>query len=363
MSAMKKVRPFIIILIALLQVRSNAAKANVGYTPHVSLPLTSVAKKYVLILSKSSQSVVVLDYNTLDSITSIPVGADPHEVITSPDGSKAYISRPEMNDSGHHITILNLQSLQKEQTIDTRPFYIPHGLALQSNRLWFTAQGSKAVAVYDLNVKKVTQVFGTGQDFTHLIQLRPDGKAFYTTNVESGTVSIYELEELPPYMPPTGVLPQGAKPRQEWRQTLIQVEPGCEGFDVSKDGKELWTASPAGNIFVIDLENKRLKSRIHSDVLGLHRLKITPDGETVCIVSVKTGELLYYNRQTQQLEQTVKTGQGAGIYMDEQKNRMFLSCTPNNYVSVVDLATRKEIRRIPIGRPDGITSVSVNTPN
>ena len=50
-------------------------------------------------------------------------------------------------------------------------------------------------------------------------------------------------------------------------------------------------------------------------------------------------------------------GQGAGIYMDKESNRMFISCTPNNYVVVMDLATKKEIKRISIGRPDGITSV------
>jgi len=89
----------------------------------------------------------------------------------------------------------------------------------------------------------------------------------------------------------------------------------------------------------------------------LHRLKITPDGKTVCVVSVKTGDLLFYNKQTHGLEHKMNIGQGAGIYMDKESNRMFISCTPNNYVVVMDLATKKEIKRISIGRPDGITSV------
>ncbi|WP_163407066.1 hypothetical protein [Flavobacterium ajazii] len=52
-------------------------------------------------------------------------------------------------------------------------------------------------------------------------------------------------------------------------------------------------------------------------------------------------------------------GRGAGIYMDKESNRMFVSCTPDNYVIVIDLTTRKEIKRLEIGRPDGITSVIV----
>lgn len=319
----------------------------------------SDVKKYVLVLSKGSQSVLVLDYKTLDSITSIPVGADPHEIITNPSGTLAYVSRPEMNDNGHHIAVLDLKHLTLNSTIDTRPFYLPHGLAFLKGQLWFTAQGSKAVAVYDILKQKVVQVFGTGQNFTHLIYISDDGKAFYTTNVESGTVSIYTFEDLPPYMPPTGVLPRGARPRHQWRQTLVPVNMGAEGFDVSKDGKELWTASPDGFLIVLDLEKKQVKTKINTHVLGLHRLKITPDGQTVCVVSVKTGDLLYYNRQTLKLEEKVHIGQGAGIYMDKNSNRMYVSCTPDNCVDVIDLNTRKEIRKIYTGRPDGITSVEV----
>ena len=158
-------------------------------------------------------------------------------------------------------------------------------------------------------------------------------------------------------MPPTGVLPANAKPRLEWRQDLVNVGFGSEGFDISKDGTEVWTARPDGYIVIVDLIKKEVITKIDSKVLGLHRLKITPDSKTVCIVSVKTGDLLFYNRQTQKLEQKINIGQGAGIYMDAKSNRMFVSCTPNNYVVVLDLATRKEIKRITVGRPDSTTSV------
>lgn len=317
-------------------------------------------KNYILILAKAEKKMLVLDYTTLDTIIGIPAGDDPHEIVTNPDNSLAYISNPVMNGNGHEIHVINLKTLQPEKIIDTSPFYIPHGLAYQNDKLWFTAQGSKSVVLYDAKREKMEQIFGTGENFTHLIQVAPDGNRFYTTNVESGTLSIYEKKEIPPYMPPTGVLPANAKPRIEWIQYLVDVGFGSEGFDISNDGTELWTARPDGYIVIVDLIKKEIKAKINSKVLGLHRLKITPDGKTVCIVSVKTGDLLFYNRQTQKLEQKINIGQGAGIYMDAKSNRMFVSCTPNNYVVVLDLATRKEIKRITVGRPDSITSVSVN---
>ncbi|MFC3161288.1 hypothetical protein SAMN05443633_101363 [Chryseobacterium arachidis] len=48
--------------------------------------------KYILGLSKTDHKMVVLDYNSLEIISRIPVGEDPHEVVTSDDGSVAYVA-------------------------------------------------------------------------------------------------------------------------------------------------------------------------------------------------------------------------------------------------------------------------------
>ena len=313
-------------------------------------------KSYILALSKAEKKMAVYDFETLDSITSVDVSEDPHEIMVRAEARTAFISHPVMNGSGHLITQVNLENLKTEKVIDTRPFYIPHGLAYHSDRLWYTAQGSKSVVVYDTKSGKTQEVFGTGQDFTHLIYLKKDGSGFFTTNVESGTVSIYEKTKLPPYMPPTGVLPANAKDRLEWRQTLVDAGIGAEGFDVTKDETELWTARPDGFAVAIDLSGRKVSALIDTKVLGLHRLKITPDGKTVCIVSVKTGDLLFLDRNTHKIEQKLHIGRGAGIFIDN-KNRMFISCTPDNFISVIDLVTRKEIRKIKIGRPDGVNAI------
>ncbi|MFC3161286.1 hypothetical protein SAMN05443633_101361 [Chryseobacterium arachidis] len=165
---------------------------------------------------------------------------------------------------------------------------------------------------------------------------------------------------LQPTVPPTGVLLPNAKPHWDWVQTLVEVGKGAEGFDVSKNGKELWTARPDGHIIVVDLEKRKIKNDIDAKVLGLHRLKFTPDGKSVCIVSVKTGELLFYDAKTRKEIKKINAGQGAAMYMDEEKDRLFLACTPNNSVSVIDLSKMEVVRKLDIGgRPDGITMAVV----
>ncbi|MHC5541245.1 hypothetical protein ACYOEI_23735, partial [Singulisphaera rosea] len=69
----------------------------------------------------------------------------------------------------------------------------------------------------------VDWVMGTGQDRTHMLSVTPDGKRIYTTNSDSDTVSIFENVLPPPPLPPSGVMPPGAKAHMDWIQTLIPV--------------------------------------------------------------------------------------------------------------------------------------------
>lgn len=312
------------------------------------------AKRTLLATSKTNHTLSIIDPSTLNVITTVPTGPNPHEVVVSPDGKTAYVSNPGNSDL-HEINVIDLQQQKVLPSIDTAPFLGPHGMVWLNNKLWFTAQGSKAVARYDIETAKFDFAVGTGQEVTHLLYVTPDGKRFYTTNVDSGTVSIFENMLVQPTIPPTGVLPPTAKPHMDWVQTLIPVGKGAEGFDVSPDGKELWTATPEGIISIIDLEAKKVSATINTGVLGLHRLKFTPDGSRVAIVSVRTGDLLFYNTKSRKETKRIKTGQGAAMLMDAIGNRLFISCSPNDYIAIIDLKTMEVSGKLEVGgRPDGL---------
>jgi DNA-binding beta-propeller fold protein YncE len=119
-----------------------------------------------------------------------------------------------------------------------------------------------------------------------MIYVTPDGKNVYTTNVSSGTVSILVDTMLPAPVTPTGQVIPGAKPRNEWIQTVIPVSKGSEGFDVSPDGRELWTAAADdGSVAIIDIAARRVVGKIDAKALGANRPKFTPDGKRVLISS------------------------------------------------------------------------------
>ena len=335
----------------------------------------STPARTLLALSKGDHILAIIDPGTLKVIARVPVGSDPHEVIASADGKTAYVTIYG-GGSLHELNVIDLVAQKPLPTLDTRPLMGPHGIYFEGGKVWFTAEGTKTVGRYDPASGKFDWVMGTGQNRTHMVYVTPDGKKVYTTNVSSATVSIL-VDTLiqggfgppprggnpPPGAPPAGGSPQGGPPpgfkpqaHSDWIQTLIPVGKGSEGFDVSPDGKELWTAgADDGIITVIDLGAKKVSASIDAKVNGANRLKFTPDGKRVLITSLRTGDLFIFDAATHKEIKTISTGHGAaGILVDDDGSRAFIGCTGDNYVAVVDLKTLTVTGHIAVNGADGL---------
>ncbi len=312
----------------------------------------STPKRTLLALSKGDHILAIIDPATLKIIARVPVGPDPHEVVASADGETAYVTIYG-GGSLHELDVIDLVGQKPLSTIDTRPLMGPHGITFVNNKVWFTAEGSKTIGRYDPTTSKIDWVMGTGQDRTHMIYVTPDAKKVYTTNVSSATVSILEDSLLKPRLNPAGFTPP---PHQDWVQTLIPVGKGSEGFDVSPDGKELWTAgADDGIITIIDIAAKKVSSQIEAKALGANRLKFTPNGKRVLITNLRTGDLFIYDVALHQEIKRLNTGRGAaGILMDSDGSRAFIGCTADNYVAVVDLNTLEVTGHIDVRGADGL---------
>ena len=327
----------------------------------------STHQRTLLALSKHEHTLSMVDPATLQVIGRAPVGPDPHEVIASSDGRKAYVS---IYGGGryHAISVIDLVGKKALPDIDTGALNGPHGLAFVDGKLWFTAEGAKAVASYDPATAKIDWIMGTGQNRTHMIYVTPDKKQIYTTNVSSATVSILEKVALPPMGPPPGMRPPpgsqppppppgGSQTRTDWNQTVIPVGKGDEGFDVSPDGKELWTANAYdGTLSVIDLETRKVTATLNAKTFSANRLKFTPDGKLVLISLLGNGDLVVYDAASRKEFKRVPIGHGAaGILMDPEGARAFIACSPDNYIAILDLKTLQITGHIDVGgEPDGL---------
>ncbi len=312
----------------------------------------STPKRALLALSKANHTMAIVDPGTLQIVAKVPVGIDPHELVASADGKTAYVCIYG-GGSFYEINVIDLVAQKPLRNIDTRPLYGPHDVTFVEGKIWFTAEGSKAVGRYDPSTEKLDWSMGTGQDRTHMIYVTPDAKRIYTTNMSSGTVSILTDS----IIQPGRQAPPDAKPREEWMHTIIPTARGSEGFDVSPDGKELWTAaSEDGTISVIDLGAKKLAIKIDAKAMGANRLKFTPDGKMVFISTLRTGELIIYDVKAHKEIKRLKLGTGAaGILMDPEGSRAFVACSADNYVAIVNLKSLEVTGKIDVGGiPDGM---------
>jgi YVTN family beta-propeller protein len=333
----------------------------------IGIAAQSAPNRSLLALSKRNHTLAIVDPKTLQVIARVPVGADPHEVTASSDGKTAYVS---IYGGGryHALSVIDLVGQKALPEIDTGALNGPHGLVFVGGKVWFTAEGAKAVASYDPASARIDWIMGTGQNRTHMIYVTPDLKHIYTTNVSSATVSILEQVAVPPMGPPPGMRPPpgsappspppGAnQPRLDWNQTVIQVGKGDEGFDVSPDGRELWTANAQdGTLSMIDLATRSVTTTVDAKTLGANRLKFTPDGKLVLISSLGSGDLVIYDAASRKEFKRVPIGHGAaGLLMDPEGNRAFIACGPDNYVAVLDLKTLEVTGHVDVGgEPDGL---------
>lgn len=326
----------------------------------------------LLVLSKTGHTLAIVDPLTLKVLAKVPVGNDPHEVIASADGKTAYVS----NYGGgayNTLAVIDLVGQKPLPAIDLGALRGPHGLTFVGGKAWFTAEAAKALGSYDPTTEKIDLILGTGQNRTHMIYVSPDMKRIITTNVSSGTVSIIEktVGGMPGGPPPQGPNGAGGPPRGpggpmgppggDWNETVVRVGNGCEGFDVSPDGKEIWVANAQdGTISVIDVASKKVTDTLAANVASANRLKFTPDGKLAFVSMLRGSDVAVIDRASHKTAKRIPIGRGAaGIVMQPDGARAFVACTPDNYVAVIDLKSLAVTGHIDAGgEPDGLAWAS-----
>lgn len=304
------------------------------------------AQKKLLALSKADHVLAIIDPATGKTLGRVPVGVDPHEVIASSDGKTAYVSIT-YGGSTYEIDAVDLVAMKRLPDIDTRPLYNPHGLDFAAGKLWFSAEGSRAVGRWDPETKKLDWAMGTGEERTHMVYVTRDAKYVYTTNVNAGTVTILQDTVMAMMQQPA---------RHAWLNTVVPVSKGVEGFDVSPNGKELWAAAAAeGEVWIVDLATKKTIGKADAITKGANRLKFSPDGKYALVSSLFDGNLFIIDAATRKLVKTLKMGKGcAGILTDPDSKLAYVACTPDNYIQIVDLGKMEIVGKIELNGADGM---------
>ena len=315
-------------------------------------------KTALLVLSKHDHTLAIVDPVSLHAVAREPVGNDPHEVIASSDGRTAYVSNYGFG-AYHTLAVIGLVAQEALPSVELGPLRGPHGLFFADDEVWFTAEGAKSIGRFSPSTGKVDWIMGTGQNRTHMLYVFPSLRRIVTTNVSSGTVTVLDKTDGPAGMPPPppGMPRMPGPPGGDWNETVIPVGHGSEGFDVTPNGKEVWVANAMdGTISIVNLAEKKVTATLDANVPRANRLKITPDGKLALVSMLNGPDLVILDVATHKEVKRLPIGHGsAGVLVQPDGARAYVSCGPDNYVAVIDLKTLEVVGHIDAGgEPDGL---------
>jgi DNA-binding beta-propeller fold protein YncE len=320
------------------------------------IPAVAKAQGALLVVTKQSHALAIVDSTTLQVLARVPIGEDPHEVTVGPDGKTAYVSNYG-EGTLHTLAVVDLAGQKPLPSIDLTPLRGPHGLTLHQQTLWFTAEGSKALGTLNPATERVETVLGTGQDKTHLVWVSQDGHKIVASNAGSGTMSIFDRTEIKPVTVP-GAPPEPASyTAPGWKQTLIPVGQAAEGFAVSPDERELWVGNEDGTLSIIDLAAEKMEAAMAAGTHGANRLKFTPDGRLILVTTHTGKDLVVIDSHIRKVIKRIPIEQrgASGIQVEPNGDRAFVACPRDHYVAVVDLHRLSMTGTINAGRePDGL---------
>jgi YVTN family beta-propeller protein len=299
----------------------------------------------LVVLNKEDATLVTVDLASGKVLGRVPTGEGPHEVAVSSDGKTAFAANYGAQTPGNTISVIDLQSMKELRRFDVTPLRRPHGLFFKDGKLYFTAEVNRVVARYDPASNQIDWLLGTGQIGTHMVWVNADASRLYTCNIGSDSITAIERGQNP----------------QAWNETVIQVGKGPEGFDVSPDGKELWAAhSRDGGVSIVDLGSKKVTQTLDLQTKRSNRLKFTPDGKLVLITDIDAGQLVVVDVATRKIIRQIPLGRSPeGVLVAPEGEKAYVAVNADNYIAVIDLKSLTVTGRIETGRgPDGMAWAS-----
>ena len=307
--------------------------------PFAGSLLAQTLSPALLILEKDDSMLAVADPASLKVIGRVAAGSDPHEVAVSSDGKTAYITNyGAFQKPLHTLSVVDLVTLQAREPKELGALLAPHGIQNVGGKIYFTAEGSKAIARFDPAADKVDWILGVGESRTHMLVVSDDGDRIFTSDVNSDEISVFDRDK--------------QADASGWKQTRITVGKGPEGLDVSPDGKELWAAnSHDGTLSIIDVGSRKVVQVIDVKTKQSNRLKFSPDGRLVLVSDMGAGDVVVLDARARQEIKRIHIGSAAnGILMDLDGSRAFVAASRDNFLAVIDLKTLAMVGKLQTGR-------------
>ena len=111
-------------------------------------------------------ALAIVDPVTGKEVGRVPTGENAHEVTVSDDGKLAFLTAGVINgtDAGRRrfIYVIDVVARKEVRRVDVGPLSNPHGIQYAGGKVYFTAEGYKAIGRYDPATNQIDWWHGIG---------------------------------------------------------------------------------------------------------------------------------------------------------------------------------------------------------
>jgi len=295
----------------------------------------------LVVLNKDASELAIVNPETFKVVGRVSTGPIPHEVAVSDDGKIAVATNYGPERNGTTLSVIDLDTQKELHRVELDELRGPHGVMFLGGKFYFTAEGSNAIARYDVAKNAVDWRATTSQEGTHMLVATPNGGTFFTANIRSNSVSCIRVDQK------TG----------SYKVMQVVVGKGPEGIDTSPDGGEVWAASSGdGTVSIIDVGSCRVTGAVDVKTKRSNRVRFTRDGKLVLISDLGAGEVVVVDAATRKEVKRLKLGSSVeGILMLPDGARAIVAVSGDNHLAVLDLKTLEVVSTFETGKdPDGM---------
>jgi len=267
-----------------------------------------------------------------------------HGAAVSADGKQFFVT----NEADHTLDVVDATSLKVTKQI--RLSGRPNNLSINRGRVYVAIREDPgAVDVIDVatltNARKISTPGGVHNTF-----VTPDGQHVIAGSIQGRSLTVIDAKSEAPLW--TLYFDEGVRPiafersaNGATKRMFVQIT-GFHGF------------------YIVDFEQRKEVGRItlpdvppdqrHLDMLQgspSHGIGVTPDGKTLWVCSKMNSYVYAYSMPDLKLLGGVHVGDHPDwLTFTPDSKTVYVANAGSNSVSAVDIATRKEVARIPVGQ-------------
>src|SRR5213083_1959477 len=292
----------------------------------------------LFITNTKSESVSIIDTDTLEVVGTIPLGGGkPNRIVFHPDGKTAWV----VYDKSHDLGVIDAEArkLVRRVKVGGNPYNLAftpdesHLLVLD----WSSDTSTDAVIFYDLKAEKIDGRIEVSTWPAHGIFSR-DGRLLYVSGETAGDVTIIDTTT---------------------HAVVGRVVHGggdAMGLALTADGKIPYAAAGENKaILKIDTATNKIVGEIALPGV-VHEATLTFDGKFLYATLRKTNKLVVIRTADDKIATVIPQRAYPDLVTMEPTGRLAL--VTNRYadsVAVIDLASQAQVRTIPVGKaPHGM---------